>query len=40
MQKEIMNTFEDNLNDLFNIAHSNNTLNIIKCHENKLVLIK
>lgn len=38
-QKEIMTTFEDNLNDLFDIAHSN-ALNIIKIHEDKLFLTK
>lgn len=38
-QKSLMNTFEDNLNDLFDIAHSN-ALNTIKIHEDKLFLIK
>jgi adenylate/nucleoside-diphosphate kinase len=38
-QKKIMNTFKDNLNDLFDIVHSN-ALNIIKIHEDKLFLIK
>jgi hypothetical protein len=34
-----MNTFKDNLNGLFDIAHSN-ALHIIKIHEDKLFLIK
>jgi len=34
-----MHTFEENLDDLFDIAH-NNALNIIKIHEDKLFLIK
>jgi hypothetical protein len=33
-----MNTFKDNFNDLFDIAHSN-ALNIIKIHQDKLFLI-
>jgi len=34
-----MNAFEDNLNDFFDIAHSN-VLNTIKIHKDKLFLIK
>lgn len=34
-----MNAFEHNLNDLFDISHSN-ALSAIKTHENKLFLMK
>jgi len=34
-----MNKFENNLNDLFDIAHDN-ALNIIKIHEDKLFLTR
>lgn len=38
-QKKIVNTFEDNLNELFDIAHSN-AVNTIQIHEDKLFLMK